>query len=328
MIYIKTNWHIPFYNLAMEEYIITQLPEGDEYLFFYIHTPSIIIGRHQNTIEEINREYVEANNITVARRLSGGGAVYHDQGNLNYSIITSKQDGNVYDFTKLSAPILNAVSSLGVNAKQSCRNDLTIDGRKFSGSAQYSNRNRLLHHGTLLFNSDLGNLQKALNVKLSKIESKGIKSTRSRVTNICEHLTQRIDIEVFREIVLHHLSDNRQICEHQLSKHDLCVVEKMVREKFSTWEWNWGESPQYTLNKMRRFPCGIIDLHIDVDKGVIRGLRIFGDFFTLKDISELVSTLVGVEFSKTSLTKAFSHIDTGQYISGLTNREFLSLLAD
>jgi lipoate-protein ligase A len=328
MLYIETDWDIPFYNMALEEYILTQLPEDEDCLFFYIHSPSVIVGRHQNTIEEINRDYVEANGIYVARRLSGGGAVYHDRGNLNYSVITTKQDDKPYDFARLSLPVLHAVRALGADARQSGRNDLTIDGRKFSGAAQLSAGNRLLHHGTLLFDSDLGNLQKALNVGPLKIESKGIKSVRSRVTNISGYLSEKIGIEDFRQIILSYLLNDQKCRQYRLSDDDRRNVEKRVREKFSTWAWNWGQSPRFDLQKTRKLSCGIVDLRLDIDGGMIRGLSIFGDFFALKDIRELSGKLVGTQYSKPALESAVERIGVHGYISGLTNRDFLSLLCD
>ena len=328
MIYIKTNWDVPFYNMALEEYIIRQFPENDDYVFFYRHSPSIIVGRHQNTIEEINQEYVEAQKIYVARRLSGGGAVYHDQGNLNYSIITRKQDDGCFDFAKLSMPVLDALHALGINAQQSGRNDMTIDGKKFSGAAQYNYKNRLLHHGTLLFDSDLTHLQKALNVKDIKVESKGIKSVRSRVTNISDYLSVSIDIDEFKQKILSHLLYDQKCREYSLSENDFAMIEKKVKEKFSTRAWNWGESPQYDLQKVRKFDCGIFDLRLVIDKGVIYDLRIFGDFFAYKDIKELTKALVGTEYWKPALKEAVDRIGVEGYISGLTQQEFLSLLCD
>jgi lipoate-protein ligase A len=311
MKYIKTDWDVPFYNMALEEYVITEFPRDEDFVFFYIHSPSVIVGRHQNTLEEVNRDYAEQNHIYVARRLSGGGAVYHDRGNLNYSVVTAENNGP-YDFSALSLPVRNALRALGVDAQLSGRNDLTIDGKKFSGAAQFSHKKRLLHHGTLLFDSDLSSLEKSLNVSPLKIESKGVQSVRSRVTNICDHLPRPIGIEAFRQRVLDHLTEGRDCSEYGLTAEDVRAVERRVKDKFSTWDWNWGQSPQYSLQKIRKFPCGIVDLRLDIDQGTIRGLTIFGDFFSRKDVAGLTETLIGTKYSKADLADALSRIRVGE----------------
>ena len=183
----------PQINLAIEEYILKNLDIDESYLLFYINGPSIIIGRNQNTIEEINTEFVEKNNIKVVRRMSGGGAVYHDLGNLNYSFITKDEGNSIQDnFKKFTKPVINALRKLGANASLIGRNDIEIDGKKVSGTAQYATAGRMYTHGTLLFHSDLDNVNKALKPKKEKIESKGVKSVRARVGNISEFIDATI----------------------------------------------------------------------------------------------------------------------------------------
>src|SRR3954447_3269134 len=188
----------PRINLAIEEYALKHLDINETYLLFYINEPSIIIGKNQNTIEEINTEYVESNGIHVVRRLSGGGAVYHDLGNLNFSFITKDDGESFHNFRKFTEPVVSALQKLGVNAELSGRNDIEDGGRKISGNAQFSTKGRMFSHGTLMLNSEIENVVSALKVKKDKIESKGIKSVRSRVANISEFLTEKIRIEEFR----------------------------------------------------------------------------------------------------------------------------------
>ncbi|HCX64921.1 MAG TPA: lipoate--protein ligase, partial [Eubacteriaceae bacterium] len=206
MKYIKTNWNIPYYNMALEEYLMQEMPK-DDYVFFYIHSPSIIIGKHQNTIEEINQEYVNENNIFISRRLSGGGAVYHDEGNLNFSFVMKAENKDINNFKKFTQPIILALKELGIESELSGRNDLTIDGKKFSGNAQYARKGRLLHHGTLLFDSTMSNLSKSLNVKELKIKSKGVKSVKSRVTNIKPYLKEDYSIFDFKNYLINYISE-------------------------------------------------------------------------------------------------------------------------
>ena len=188
----------PRINLAIEEYALKNLDINETYLLFYINEPSIIIGKNQNSVEEINTEYVESNGIHVVRRLSGGGAVYHDLGNLNYSFITKDDGDSFHNFRKFTEPVIAALKQMGVNAELSGRNDILAEGRKISGNAQFSTKGRMFTHGTLLFNSEMDHIVSALRVKKDKIESKGIKSVRSRVANISEFLTETVDIEEFR----------------------------------------------------------------------------------------------------------------------------------
>lgn len=325
MLYIKTDWEVPFYNMALEEHILSEFPEEDV-LFFYTHAPSVIVGRHQNTLEELDRAYVEANAVHVARRLSGGGAVYHDGGNLNYSLITKRQELLQLDFAALSEPILRALCSVGVMAQASGRNDLTIDGKKFSGAAQVTQNNRLLHHGTLLFNSDLDCLQRALTVKDLKVESKGIKSVRSRVTNISDHLPKPMSLADFKALVLAYLTEDRQCRAYVLTQADLQAVDKKVREKFGTWAWNWGQSPACTMKRVKKFPCGILDLRVDLEDGRIKALRLYGDFFCRHDPERLLKALLGAEYGKYTLKEQINSLPVEETISGLTKAEFMDLL--
>ena len=189
----------PRINLAVEEYALNYLDPREDYAILWQNEPAVIIGRNQNTVAEVNAPYIKEHGIHVVRRLSGGGAVYHDFGNLNFTFIVDADKTVVSNFEYFTKPVIEALASLGVKAEFSGRNDITIDGQKFSGNAQYWSKDRLLHHGTILYNSDLSVVQEALNVKLDKIQSKGVKSVRSRVTNIFPHLPKPITIDEFKE---------------------------------------------------------------------------------------------------------------------------------
>lgn len=325
MKYIDTNWDVPFYNFAFEEYLMSQMPE-DSYVFFYIHKPSIIVGKHQNTIEEINKEFVDSNNIVIARRLSGGGAVYHDEGNLNFSFIHKADKSDVNNFVKFTEPVIKALNELGVNAELSGRNDILIDGKKISGNAQYYKNGRLLHHGTLLFNADMSNLVKALNVKELKIKSKGIKSVRSRVGNIKDYMNTEMTIYEFKDFLLENFHKSSEISEYVLTDNDLAYVNKNAEEKFGTWDWNWGESPEFEIQKIKKFEFGLVDLRLNVKRGKIKDCKIYGDFFTKEDIIILEQQLIGILYKEENLKLTLTKINLNDYFAGITVNEFVRFI--
>jgi lipoyltransferase and lipoate-protein ligase len=222
MIYIRNDDHRPQFNLALEQYVFDNLTQFDEIFLLWINEPTIVVGKNQNTIEEINLDYVKEKNIHVVRRLSGGGAVYHDLGNLNYTIISEKGNRSTsFNFAAFTQPVIEVLKKLGVKAEFTGRNDLTIDGKKFCGNAQYMKKNRILHHGAMLFNTDLNVLGKALKVSKDKIESKGVKSVRSRVTNIKDYVKDDITIEDFKQLLLDHMIEtNENLQEYKLTEED------------------------------------------------------------------------------------------------------------
>lgn len=326
MKYIKTDWKKTAYNMAMEEYIINSMPM-DDYLTFYIHDPAIIIGQHQNTIEEINQDYVNEKGIQVQRRLSGGGAVYHDHGNLNFSFIVKGTVENVNDFDVLTRPVVKTLEKMGIKAELSGRNDLLIDGKKFSGNAQFFSKGKLLQHGTILFNSEMSELGKALKVKELKIESKGIKSVRSRVTNIMDYLEDKsFTIDQFKELLIKTIGEIYPLEEYTLTEEDLKNIQELVDTKFSTWEWNYGKSPKFNVTKTEKFPFGIVDAKINVLKGVISEIRIFGDFFVRQEIGVLEKALTGVKYTKEDVLKALESLPVSEFFNNMTNEEFVDFL--
>lgn len=325
MKYIETNWDIPYYNFALEDYLLNEAEE-DDYVFFYIHKPSIIVGKYQNTIEEVNKDFIDDNNIIVARRLSGGGAVYHDHGNLNFSFVHKASKKDVNDFKKFTKPVVDALKDLGLNAHLSGRNDILIDDKKISGNAQYFTNNRLLHHGTLLYDSEMSNLVKSLKVRDLKIKSKGIKSVKSRVANIADFLNDTLPIEDFRDYLLKSFYKSKDIEKYELDEKALTYIENKVKEQFSTWDWNWGKSPDYEIQKIEKFPFGILDTRIDVKDGKISKCKIYGDYFSKKDISNLEDSLIGLKYDKNELLKNQNVIKIDDYFTDFDFEEYINYL--
>ncbi len=318
----------PRINLAIEEYVLRNMDiEKDDFLLFYINQPSIIIGKNQNTIEEINTDYVEANNIIVVRRLSGGGAVYHDLNNLNFSFLT-KDDGNSFhNYKKFTQPVVNALANLGVNAELSGRNDILAEGRKVSGNAQYATKGRMFSHGTLMFKTDIDAVANALKVKKDKIESKGIKSVRSRVGNISDFIKEPMTVEQFRmEILKSIFGGEENIKYYELTEEDWEKINQISKERYQTWEWNYGKSPRFNIQKTHRFPSGNIDIRLEVNKGIIEEATIFGDFFGVGDVNEIEQLLVGTKYDRASIAAALESIDIPHYFGGVTKEEFLQLI--
>lgn len=317
----------PRINLAIEEYALKNLDINETYLLFYINEPSIIIGKNQNTIEEINTEYVETNGIKVVRRLSGGGAVYHDLGNLNFSFITKDDGESFHNFRKFTEPVIEALRKLGVNAELSGRNDIEVEGRKISGNAQFSTKGRMFSHGTLLFNSEMEHVASALKVKKDKIESKGIKSVRSRVANISEFLTEKISIEEFRSILLQYIFGSEgEISEYVLTEEDWEKIHQLSKERYQNWEWNYGKSPKFNLQHSHRFPVGSIDVRLEVNKGIIENCKIYGDFFGVGDVSDIEAKLQGIRYEKGEIETALASIDTKHYFGNVSKEEFIDLI--
>jgi len=317
----------PRINLALEEYALRNFGESEDYLLFYINGPSIIIGRNQNTLEEINDEYVRENGIHVVRRMSGGGAVYHDEGNLNFSFITNYKKENLHNFKKFTKPVIQVLKEMGVNAELSGRNDILAEGRKISGNAQFSTGKRMFSHGTLLFNSELEEVTRALDVKMSKIESKGHKSVRSRVANISEFLNEDMSVSEFRQNLLDGLYRERDNFEtYHLTDNEWEAVHELKDEKYGNWDWNFGRSPDFNIQRTKRFPVGEIDLRLDVEKGHIQNLKIYGDFFGKEPVDEIEEMLKEVRYEPSDIEIALNGIDVKEYFGDVEKAEFLGLV--
>jgi len=317
----------PRLNLAIEEHLLRNLEAGEDILLFYVNEPSIIIGRYQNTIEEVNQDYVQAHGIHVVRRVSGGGAVYHDLGNLNFSFITDRKPENIHNFKKFTAPVIAVLRSLGVRAELGGRSDILAGGRKISGNAQYITGKRMISHGTLLVHSDLERVVEALKVKPGKIQSKGIKSVRSQVANIAEFLAEPIGVEVLRQRLLQGIfGGGSEIPRYRLTEADWAAIHRLAAERYMTWEWNWGGSPEFALERTRRFATGEIMARIAVQRGRIHSIRFMGDFFSQNDPGELEARLTGARYDPEELSAALAGVDLESTFPGLTRQNLVDFL--
>lgn len=322
MKYIVNKSNNPAYNIALEAYAFRELFSEDEIFILWINEPAIIIGKHQNTIQEINKEYIDAHGIHVARRLSGGGAVYHDLNNLNYTIISNKSEEGAFDFKTFSQPVIETLADLGVKAEFTGRNDLEINGKKFCGNAQAYYKGRMMHHGCLLFDVDMTVLGDALKVSKDKIESKGIKSVRARVTNILDELPEKITVNEFSDKILAKMKETYpDMTEYILSEDELAKIQKSADEQFGNWDWVYGKAPEYTIERNVRYPAGKINTFANVEKSVIKNIKIYGDFFGIKDVQDIEELLVGTRYENKDVLEKLKTIDTTQYFSGMTVEE-------
>ncbi|HEU5139981.1 MAG TPA: lipoate--protein ligase [Bacillales bacterium] len=330
MLYVNNdNILDPAVNLGIEEYILKHLDPNETYLFFYSMEPSIIIGKNQNTLEEINTEYVRENAVNVVRRLSGGGAVYNDEGDLSFSFITKDDGESFHNYEKFTEPVIRALRKLGVNAELSGRNDIEVDGKKVSGNAQFSTKGRMFSHGTLMFDVNLDNVEAALNPNPEKIKSKGVKSVRSRVTNIREHLAADKDIREFKKTLLKFIfevDDVADVPEYKLTDDDWHEIHEIIASRYKNWDWNFSKSPKFNVKHSQRFSAGTIDVRLQVNKGVIEEATIFGDFFGVGNVDDVAQHLVGTRYEHKALEEALADIDTGHYFGKISKDEFLKLL--
>lgn len=327
MLFIDNNGITdPRINLAIEEYALKHLNIDETYLLFYINRPSIIIGRNQNTIEEINADYVDGNGITVVRRLSGG-AVYHDLGNLNFSFITRDDGDSFHNFKKFTQPVVETLEKLGIQAELSGRNDILAEGKKISGNAMFSTKGRMFSHGTLLFQSEMDHIVSALKVKKDKIESKGIKSIRSRVGNIADFLKEPMSVEEFRSFLLQNIfKESGEITEYVLTEADWEKIHKISEERYQNWEWNYGKSPKFNLQNSHRFSVGSVDIRLEVNRGIIEHCKIYGDFFGVGEVADIEQMLTGSRYEKKAISNVLDEIDVRHYFGNVTKEEILALI--
>jgi lipoate-protein ligase A len=302
---------------------------GDDCILFYINAPAIIIGRNQNTIEEIDPDVVAARGITVVRRISGGGAVYHDLGNLNFSFMTAGVGERFARYEHFTRPVVAALRALGVPAELGGRNDILAGGRKISGNAQFATPDRMFSHGTLLFDANLDDVTAALRPRPGKVESKGVKSIRSRVANIREFVRQPITVDELRERILEAIfgtRDRTRIPTLTLGAADWEAVHALVDRKYGAWAWNYGENPPSNVQHARRFPAGEIDARIDVQAGHIGAVRLFGDFMGRRDVGELEARLRGVRYERSAIVAALADVDVASYFGEISAEEVVSTL--
>ena len=324
--YLDLTTTDPAWNLAVEEYVFDCLPKDRMYVMLWQNDHAIIIGKHQNTLAEINESYVKEQGIRVVRRLSGGGAVYHDMGNLNYTIIADAQEESL-DFGRFCDMVIRALEKAGVKAERNGRNDMTIDGKKFSGNAQYVRNGRIMHHGTILFDSNMSVLAGALQVDPAKIQAKGVKSVRSRVTNVRPYLPEDLTLEQFRAFLLESILEEFPGEKYELTEADIAAITASKNTRYDTWEWNFGYSPACTVSKKQRFEgCGSVEAFMDINKGCIRNITFRGDFFAAEDPAALAEVLKDCPLEEAALAQRLGNIDISRYFMGLNLESFLQLL--
>ncbi len=325
MLCINDHHTDAYFNLAAEEYVLKNFT--DNCFMLWRNEPSVIVGRHQNSLAEINVDYVKQNNIKVVRRLSGGGAVFHDLGNINFTFIENAQSDKLIDFQKYTQPIIAVLQLLDVDARFEGRNDLVIDGKKFSGNAEHVFRGRVLHHGTLLFASELTDLSGALNAHPAKFTDKAVKSVRSRVTNISSHLKKSLDLEEFRDMVLRYMMGSYPDCKpYNYSEADIAAISKLRDEKYATWDWNFGQSPGYNMVNDIKTGGGHLEVHLDVQNGMISHARIFGDFFNIRDTAELEQLLAGTSHNEMSIRQKLEQTNLADYLVNVTTDELVKVM--
>lgn len=336
MQYLAMQTHDIRTNLATEEYLMNSGVMTPPFMLFYIEKPCIIVGRNQNTVEEINEDYCKQHGITITRRLSGGGAMYQDLGNLCFSFIVPADRQRFGDFKTLVQPIVDALHEMGATgAEVTGRNDIVIDGKKFSGNAMYTRNGKTFCHGTLMFDVDTNAVAGALKVPKDKIESKGIKSVRSRVTNLKPYLKpefQRLDTAGFRDELIkriYHVDDlsQAQINEYQLTAKDQQAIHQIETERYREWDWVFGQSPVFTVKKRKHFDAGTIDARFEVQDGKIQMAKIYGDFFGVEDVHQLEKALIGKPYDVDSITKVLQSFDLNKFFNGIPANDVIELIA-
>lgn len=324
-------------NLATEEYLLGQ-DFSEPLVLFYIQEPCIIIGRNQNALAEVDMPYVKKNGITITRRLSGGGAVYDDLGNVSFSFVTKASRENFGDFKAFTQPIIKALQQMGASGVTiSGRNDLMVEGKKFSGNAMYKKKGKLFSHGTLMYDVDLAVLPQALHVAPDKIAAKGTKSVRSHVTNLRPYLApayQNLTTAEFRDELLKALFNVTDLAalkdkELQLDEQAQAAIAELVATRYGNDQWIYGQAPQYRLQRRRRYPSvGIIDARLEVEEGKITALAFYGDYFSQKEATPLRNALIGATYSPQGIREAVAPFTISEFFTHLTTADFIALLVD
>ncbi|NJY61547.1 lipoate--protein ligase [Salinimicrobium sp. CDJ15-81-2] len=315
----------PYFNIATDEYIFKHIKE--DCFMLWRNDNAIIVGKHQNTLAEINHEYVKEKNIKVVRRLSGGGAVYHDLGNLNFSFTRTGDNYEMIDFERYTLPIIAVLKELGVNAKFEGRNDLIIEGKKFSGNAEHVFKNKVLHHGTLLFSSEMKDVSGALKINPLKYKDRGVKSVPNRVTNISDHLREKISLDEFTNKVMEHITGSFKDARlYEFTEEDLAAIQKIRDEKYATWDWNYGHSPEYEFKQGARTPGGTVEMNMNVSNGIIKDVRITGDFFHIKDIAPIERALENIRHDEKAIREKLKQFYLKEYFNKVTEDDLVSIM--
>jgi lipoate-protein ligase A len=327
LIYIENTSTDPHYNLAFEEYVFTQVAGDTPILLLWQNGPSVIVGRYQNTLEEINYDFIRENGVNVVRRNTGGGAVYHDLGNLNYSFVIPGVASRV-DFKTFTTPIVKALQSQGIAAEQTGRNDILVDGFKFSGNAQQFSDGKLLHHGTLMFDVNIGDVANVLRVKPGKFKSKASKSVRSRITNLKPFFRGDTvpDTLAFKALLLEWFRREYPVEDLTLTKTQLKEIEALKDSKYATHTWNYGKSPKADIIRGDFFACGQVEFHFRIEDHKVKSLELTGDFFPSGDIEEFEAMFVGVDYDREALLEVLQRADLSKYLGNVTAEELADVI--
>ena len=312
------------FNFALEKYAMEELNIAPSYFLFWRTTPTLMIGRYQNTLAEINMPYAREHDINIVRRVTGGGTVYTDPNGWQFSFIVRQPGERRIEFASFTKPILEAMHALGVDAQHTGRNDLTIDGKKFSGNAQYVRRDVVLHHGSLLFDTDLEALVRALSVDDEKIISKGIQSVRQRVTNIADYLPRKMTSLEFRDVMLSFLL--KEMDTYVLTERDIRRVMELRASLFDKWEWNFGNDPKFNVTREGRFAGGKFTARAFVENGRVSDIHFYGDFFAKGGLEQLQSALVGCRYEPEAVRAALTAANAPDYFFQITLDEILSCI--
>ncbi|MDD4149489.1 MAG: lipoate--protein ligase [Bacteroidales bacterium] len=325
MLLIKSESRDAYFNVALEEYLLNNFNE--EFFIIAVNEPSIIIGLNQNTYDEINALYVKQNNIKVVRRLSGGGTVFQDQGNINFSHIYLDDESSLSDFSKVCKIILNFVNQkFELDTSFAGRNGLIIDGKKFSGHSRMKTNGKILHHGTLLISSNMKSLTDALKVNSTKPTDRALLSNHESITNLAEHIQSSPSSEKIFEIFWNYLrSIFPESKVYQISPQDIEGINKLVDEKYSTWEWNYGSEVNLPLFKIGSSKYGNYEIYLQSEEEKIKQIKIVGDFFSKNNISDVENALIDCEINSEAVSKALSNIDFNNYMSGISLEEFVKV---
>ena len=325
MLCIQNKNTDPYFNLAAEEYILKNFQE--DCFMLYQNENSIIVGKHQNTLSEINLDFVNENDIKVVRMISGGGTVFHDLGNLNFSFFMSGEDGKLVNFKKYTSPILEFLQNSGVEAEFGKRNDLVIEGKKISGNAEHIWKKKTLHHGTILYSSELSHLSGALKVNPLKFTDKSVKSVRSRVTNVCDYLPVKMDISLFSKNLMRHIMGVYSVSElYDFSESDIKGIMALRDKKFVSWDWNFGYSPTYNFNKTVKLSFGNLSVNLKIIKGIISEIDFSGDFFQKDSFKEIERSLLGKKHDRSTIQEFLTDQKINKNLYSITIAELLQVL--
>ena len=325
MLFIESFNTDPYYNLALEDHMFSGPGQTQDIFMLWRNDRSVIIGKYQNAAAEVRMEYADSQGIRIARRLSGGGAVYHDLGNLNYTFITDSGDGRAFDFARLSKPVISALARLGIQAEASGRNDLTISGRKFCGNAQYVRGGRVCHHGCILVSTDPANVVEALRVDPAKFSTHATKSVRSRVITIDEAAGRVIGAETFAKVLYEEVDRRNGCVPFVLREEDLTAIHTLRNDKYASREWIWGAAPDYGMERTKKFPSGLVTVRLSVSAGMIKGIRIFGDFFGDREIADLEKALTGAAVDS-HLADRLASFPMDEYMRGISAEKLCDML--